>query len=74
MRAELVKQYSENLRIAPGRNRDQFAQFGFDFGGVLLRNHATVDAKDDLIRDHVGVDAALDQSDVQRRRDDACRA
>ena len=63
-----------DLRIVPGRSRDQLAQFGFDFGVVLLRNHATVDAKDYLIRDHVGVDAALDQSDVQRRRDDACRA
>jgi hypothetical protein len=61
------------LRIAPRRARDQLAQFGFDFGRVLFRNHATVDAKDDLIRHHVGVDPTLDQSDVQRRRDDARR-
>ena len=48
-----------DLRIAPGRSRDQLAQLGFDFGRVLFRDHTTVDAKDDLIRDHVGVDAAL---------------
>ena len=54
--------------------RDQRAQLGLDACGMLLRDDPAIDPQDHLVRHHVGVDTALDQPDVQRRRNDARRA
>jgi hypothetical protein len=62
-----------DLWIVSGAIRDQRAQLGLDLGRVLFRDHAPIDAKGDLIRHHVRVDAALDQPDIERRRGDARR-
>ena len=77
-RERLSQQQTANLdfdlRIVFGGRRNQCTQLGLDLCRVLFRNNPPIDAKGHLIRNHIGVDAAFDQPDVQRRRHDAIRA
>jgi hypothetical protein len=52
---------------------DERDQALLNLGGVLLRDHAPVEAEGDAIGHHIGVDAAGDQSDIELGRTDARR-
>ena len=62
-----------DLRTMSRASRDQRAQPALDLGRVLFRNHAPIEAKGNLIGYHVRVNAPLDQSNIERRRDDTRR-
>ena len=65
------------LTVTPGhfaRERADIArQRGLDVRRRFFGNDAPIDAEPDVVRHHVGVDAAVDQADHQRRRADARR-